>query len=214
MARNTLTLKPETETQEVLTASRPITFAEFLRLFGEDDLVELINGRVVKRMAAKTPHEDLFGWLYFILRGYVVARDLGIVLGSRTPVKIDGYNGRLPDILFVHKERQNIVTEDAVVEAPDLVVEIRSLGDKRSRVIGLMADYMRIGVPEIWLVDPQERVLKVFWLEGEKYREASLRKGVFRSKVVEGFWLKVEWLWQTNRPKEHEVLAKLLGWRI
>lgn len=214
MARNTLTLKPETETQEVLTASRPITFAEFLRLFGEDDLVELINGRVVKRMAAKTPHEDLFGWLYFILRGYVVARDLGIVLGSRTPVKIDGYNGRLPDILFVRKERQNIVTEDAVVEAPDLVVEIRSLGDKRSRVIGLMADYMRIGVPEIWLVDPQERVLKVFWLEGEKYREASLRKGVFRSKVVEGFWLKVEWLWQTNRPKEHEVLAKLLGWRI
>lgn len=214
MAKSILTLKPETETQEVLTADRPITFEEFLQLFSEDDLVELVNGRVVQRIAAKKSHEDLFGWFYFILRGYVTARDLGIVLGSRMPVRIDGYNGRLPDIVFVRKERQCIVTEDAIVEAPDLFVEIRSPGDRRSHVIGLMADYMRIGVPEIWLIDPQERVLRVFWIEEGKYREANFRKGVFRSKAIESFWLKVEWLWQYRRPKEHEVLLKLLGWRL
>jgi hypothetical protein len=85
MSKSMLTLNLETEVQEFLTADRPITFEEFLQLFGEDDLVELVNGRVVSRMAAKTPHEDLFGWLYFVLRGYVAARDLGIVLGSRNP---------------------------------------------------------------------------------------------------------------------------------
>lgn len=212
MAKSTLTLCPETETQEVLAADRPITFEEFLQLFGEDDLVELINGRVVQKMSAKTLHEDLFGWLYFVLRGYVVARNLGIVLGSRTPVRIDGYNGRLPDIVFVRKERQHIVTEDAIIEAPDLVIEIRSPGDRRSKVIGLIADYMRIGVGEIWLVDPDAKTLRVFWLEGSKYREVNQRKGIFRSKAIEGFWIKVEWLWE--RPKEHEVLAKLLGWKI
>lgn len=84
MAKSTLPLHPETEIQEVLTADRPITFEEFLQLFGEDDTVELVNGRVVSRMAAKTSHEDLFGWIYFILRGYVVARDLGMVQGRRS----------------------------------------------------------------------------------------------------------------------------------
>jgi len=71
---------------------------------------------------------------------------------------------------------------------------------------------MRIGVGEIWLVDPDAKTLRVFWLEGSKYREVNQRKGVFRSKAIEGFWIKVEWLWE--RPKEHEVLAKLLGWKI
>jgi len=169
---------------------------------------------VVSKMAAKTPHEDLFGWLYFVLRGYVAARDLGIVLGSRTPVRIDGYNGRLPDIVFVRKERLHIVTEDAIVEAPDLVIEIRSPGDRRSRVIGLIADYMRIGVFEIWLVDPQEKVLRVFWREEEGYKDFEFRRGIFRSRAIEGFWLKVEWLWSPKRPKEHQALANLLGWKL
>ncbi|MCS7264418.1 MAG: Uma2 family endonuclease [Armatimonadetes bacterium] len=211
MSKSTLTLHHETETQQVLTADRPITFEEFLRLFGEDDEVELVNGMVVQKMAARTSHEDLQGWLLSVLRVFVSAKNLGIVLGSRTPVKIDGYNGRLPDILFVRKERMHTVTEEAVLEAPDLVVEIRSPGDKRSKVIGLIADYMRIGVGEIWLVDPQEKVLRVFWLEGGKYQELSFRKGVFRSRAVEGFWLKVEWLWSSPRPKENEILSKLLG---
>jgi Uma2 family endonuclease len=189
----------------------PITFEEFLQLFGEDDLVELVNGRVVSKMAAKTPHEDLQAWLLSVLRVYVSIRDLGIVLGSRTPVRIDGYNGRLPDIVFVRKERLHIVTEDAIVEAPDLVIEIRSPGDRRSRVIGLIADYMRIGVFEIWLVDPQGKVLRVFWREGEGYKDFEFRRGIFRSRAIEGFWLKVEWLWSPKRPKEHQAPRKTSG---
>ncbi|MFN3422617.1 MAG: Uma2 family endonuclease, partial [Armatimonadota bacterium] len=116
--------------------------------------------------------------------------------------------------VFVRKERQHIITEDAIVEAPDLVIEIRSPGDRRSRVIGLIADYMRIGVKEIWLIDPQERVLRVFVLEGGKYRELTVKRGIFRSQVVDGFWIKVDWLWSPKRPKEHQVLAELLGWKI
>ncbi|MCS7193104.1 MAG: Uma2 family endonuclease [Armatimonadetes bacterium] len=211
MAKSILTLCHETETQQVLIADRPITFEEFLRLFGEDDEVELVNGRVVQKMAARTSYEDLQGWLLSVLRVFVSARDLGIVLSSRTSVKIDGCNGRSPDILFFRKERTHIVTEEAVLEAPDLVIEIRSPRDKRSKVISLIADYMRIGVSEIWLVDPQEKVLRVFWLEGGKYQELSFRKGVFKSRAVEGFWMKVEWLWSSPRPKENEILSKLLG---
>jgi Uma2 family endonuclease len=201
MGKSVLTLYPETETQEVLLAGRPITFEEFLQLFGEDDLVELVNGRVVSKMAAKTPHEDLQAWLLSVLRVYVSIRDLGIVLGSRTPVKIDGYNGRLPDIVFVRKEGLHIVTEDAIVEAPDLVIEIRSPGDRRSRVIGLIADYMRIGVFEIWLVDPQGKVLRVFGRKAKATRILISGAGFSVQRLLKIFGLKLNGF---GRPKDQK----------
>ncbi len=42
--------------------ARPITFDEFLEMFGEDDDVELVNGVGVQRMAAQLDHEKLFAW--------------------------------------------------------------------------------------------------------------------------------------------------------
>jgi Uma2 family endonuclease len=93
--------------QQVLVPPSPLTFDEFVDMFGEDDEVELIDGVVVKKMAARDPHENLFGWLYFVLRGYVAAKNLGIVRGSRTAVQVTEHRGRLPDVLFVRKEREH-----------------------------------------------------------------------------------------------------------
>jgi len=68
MPRNT-TLSEIREERTLLLPTRPLTFDEFVRLFGEDDDVELVDGMVVKRMAAKDIHEDLFRWLLFVIWG-------------------------------------------------------------------------------------------------------------------------------------------------
>ncbi len=81
-------LKKVTERRVLWVASRPVTFAEFLDRFGEDDDVELVDGVVVERMAAQLEHEKLFAWLFRLMGDYVEERDLGIVLGSRTAVEI------------------------------------------------------------------------------------------------------------------------------
>lgn len=204
-------LRRETERLQLLIADRPIIFEEFVRMFDEDDDVELVNGRVVTRMAAQLEHEDLFAWLFFILRGYVQAKDLGIILGSRTAVKIDGFNGRLPDLVFVDKERMNIVREDGIYGAPDLVIEIRSPTDRPSRCIALEADYCRLGVSEIWFIDPKLQEVRVLRKGRKGYHEEVVKVGILRSTMVQGFWLLVDWLWQKPRPKETDVLAKIFG---
>ncbi|MFQ5859768.1 MAG: hypothetical protein ACE5LU_29585, partial [Anaerolineae bacterium] len=61
----------------VLVPPRPLTFDQFVDLFGEDDDVELVDGVVVRRMAARDPHEDLNTWLITVLRAYVRAKELG-----------------------------------------------------------------------------------------------------------------------------------------
>jgi len=109
MARSSVAFAETREERILLMPTRLLTFDEFVRLFGEDDDVELVDGMVVKRMAAKDIHEDLQGWLLFVIRGYAEGKQLGIVRGSRTAVKITEHRGRLPDIVFVRAENAHIV---------------------------------------------------------------------------------------------------------
>jgi hypothetical protein len=40
-----------------------------------------------------------------------------------------------------------------------------------------------------------------------------MKRGVLRSEIVEGFWVKVEWLFKKPLPNELETLQRLLGVR-
>jgi len=215
MARS-VTLSEVREERNLLLPSslRPLTFEEFVTLFSEDDDVELVDGMVVQRVAAKDIHEDLFRWLFVLLTDYAEIKGLGIVRGSRTAVKITEHRGRLPDIVFVRKENVHIVQEDGIFGTPDLVVEIWSPGDRLSDMLAKEADYKSIGVPEIWLVDLQRKQVRVLRKGKEGYEEKVMKRGVLRSEVIEGFWLKVEWLFKRPLPNVIEALQKVLGRKI
>jgi Uma2 family endonuclease len=215
MARSVALSEVREERRLLLPSSlRPLTFEEFVRLFGEDDDIELVDGMVVQRVAARDIHEDLQGWLSFVLRGYAEAKGLGIVRGSRTAVKITEHRGRLADIVFVRKENAHIVQEDGIFGTPDLVVEIWSPGDRLSDMLAKEADYKSIGVLEIWFVDQQRRQVRVLRKGKEGYEEKVMKKGVLRSEIVEGFWVKVEWLFKRPLPNVIDALQKILGRKI
>jgi len=199
------------ETREVRFAPAPITSEEFLELFGEDDEVELVDGVVISRMAAFWKHEQLFSWLMQVVGAYVGAKDLGFVAGSRSAVVINTYRTRLPDMIFIRKERMNIITDKAIIDAPDWVMEIRSLGDRPSDMVALETDYRTLGVPEIWFIDQTNKRVRVLRKRGEDYEAEELTSGVLRSEVIEGFWLEVEWLFADEYPKAMDVLKRLLA---
>ncbi len=211
MALTVAELRKVRESRIALIPPRPLTFDEFVEMFNEDDDVELIDGMVVRRMAAQLEHEDLFGWLHALLWDYVEATGQGIVLGSRTAVQIHTYRGRLPDLLFVRWFRKSIVKRKGVYGAPDLVVEIISPSDKPSDIIALEADYRTIGVREIWLIDLPRKQVKVLRKRRKGYDEDFLTEGVLASEVIKNFWLRVEWLFAEKRPKVLDVLKQLLG---
>ena len=197
--------------RKVKVAKRPISVDEFLQIFGEDDEVELVDGVVVERMAATDVHEDVFRFLFVLLDLYVEAKGLGAVRGSRTLVPITPFKGRLPDILFVRKERLDILGEKALKGAPDLVVEIVSPGETRAEILQRQADYESIGVREFWIVDLPRREFRALSLNEKTGRleEMEVKEGVFESKVLAGFRLKVDWLWQRPLPNAIEILREL-----
>lgn len=204
-------LQERKEERTVLIPPRCITFDEFVDMFGEDDDVELIDGVVIRRMAAQGPHESLFGWLYVLLWEYTEAKDLGQIYGSRTAVEVHKYRGRLPDLLFVRRRRRSIVRQKGIYGAPDLVVEIISPHDRPSDAVALESDYCSLGVGEIWFVDQPRQRVRVLRKGRKGYREEVLTEGILKSKAIEGFWLDVEWLFRQPRPKVRDVLKQLLG---
>jgi Uma2 family endonuclease len=210
MARS-LALTEIREERRILLPPRPLTFEEFVALFGEDEAVELVDGMVIPIMAAKDIHEDLQGWLLLIVRLYVEALKLGIFRGSRTPVRISLHRARLPDLLFVRTEHADIVQEDGIFGTPDLIVEILSPTDTPSHLLALEADYRSIGVPEMWFVDLTKKQVRVLWRRDGDYEVRVMRKGVLRSRVIDGFWLRIEWLFQKPLPSALDILRQLLG---
>jgi Uma2 family endonuclease len=75
------------EASQVRVGERPITFEEYLDLPDPNHEYELVNGVLTRKMSAQLDHEYLQTWLITVLNGYASARDLGIVLGSRSAVR-------------------------------------------------------------------------------------------------------------------------------
>jgi Uma2 family endonuclease len=68
-----------------------------------------------------------------------------------------------PDIAFVRTERLPSPGEQLgfLELAPDIAIEIISPWDRPSRITEKVLEYLRAGVAEVWLIDPEERTLAV-----------------------------------------------------
>ena len=69
-----------------------------------------------------------------------------------------------PDLIFVSRAREHIITEAKIQGAPDLVVEILSPSTASRDWRDKLDLYERHGVAEYWLVDPVSEIVWVFRL--------------------------------------------------
>ena len=192
----------------------PLTVDEFYELIDEDSNAELVNGVIIMPSPASLPHEELFMFLAAALRTYVEAMGLGIVLGSRTAVRIDRHSAREPDVLFVRKSRRHIVRKQEIVGAPDLVVEIVSPGDCKIEIITKQAQYETIGVPELWLLDLRHERATILRLNRQRRYDVFFTgaSGLIEPMSVPGFTVKVEWFWRESgaRPNPLALVNSLV----
>jgi len=209
MTEVVLATSEEAEARIVRFADRAIDFETFLDLNENNDM-ELLNGVMVKKMAAQLEHEKLLAWLHTLLYLFVKQKSLGIVLGSRTSVEINTYRGRMPDLLFVRQDNMTIVQQRAIYGAPDMVLELVSPNDRPIGLLEVETDYRTIGVPEIVFIDQQKRRVRFFRRRGSDYHETILLEGTLTFETVPGFELQVQWLFADPRPDELALLNALL----
>jgi Uma2 family endonuclease len=202
-------LTPRTYTEE-LTGKRSISYQEFLDL-PEDVYAEWVDGEVVRKMSVSILHGECSQWLNWVLMGFVVARRLGKVFVD--PVQMrpgPGLPGRQPDIMFVAQDHLHRIRPQHVEGPSDLAIEIVSAESTLERG-EKYREYESGGVSEYWIVDPEGEVAEFYQADarGQYQRIEPTPDGVYRCREVEGFWLKVSWLWE--RPSPADTLALILA---
>ncbi|HIE27934.1 TPA: Uma2 family endonuclease [Candidatus Poribacteria bacterium] len=196
----------------VPSLAKKMTYEEFLAWLDEDIHAEWVNGEVVFMSPISGEHQDVGGFLLALIWHFVEAHQLGVIRYDPFQMKTGpDLPGRAPDILFVANENLSRLKRTHLEGPADLVVEIIS-PDSRGRDRGdKFYEYEQGGVREYWLIDPLRKQAEFYRLgEDGIYRFVPIGDdGIFRSSVLEGLWLKVDWLWQTPLP-----LSVLREWKL
>jgi Uma2 family endonuclease len=157
-------------------------------------------------------HQDLGSFLESVLRIYIEVNNLGALVRAPYVMKLAAISrGREPDLIFIGRDRMRLITRNYLNDPADLAIEIISPESKKRDTEIKFAEYQAAGVGEYWMLDPDYRKAEFYQLGVDgRYRRATIGPdGVYHSKAISGFWLKVEWLWQTPAPATLDVLREL-----
>jgi Uma2 family endonuclease len=147
-------------------AQKVLTWDEYVRGEPADlERYEIVDGVVIELPALSVGHQRVVRRLLRLLEDFVSSRSLGEIFPALLDVVVqrNPIRTRQPDLLFVRAENvPNLDKQQERLEfAPDLVIEVLSPSDSLAELLKKLNDYHRIGVKEVWLVNPLARTVEV-----------------------------------------------------
>ena len=154
-----------------LTESKLLTAEEYGRLENDGRLTELVRGRIVEMNRPFTSHGYLMSritallWQFVDQRGVgrIVSGDAGIIT-QRDPDSVRG-----PDVAFYSYGRIPCGPrpEGYWSASPELVIEIRSKGDRWKEIHQKVGEYLSVDVLMVAVVDPEPQRVHLFSADRE-----------------------------------------------
>ncbi|MSP61955.1 MAG: Uma2 family endonuclease [Myxococcales bacterium] len=148
----------------MVPARKRISAVEWSQRPETNRIEELIEGEVFLVPEPTTSHQDAVGNIFFALTEWARRTEAGRVFVAPTGVRLAWDTVVQPDVLFVAAARAEIICDEGIFGAPDLVVEVlspstaaRDRGDK-------LRLYERNGVSEYWIADTQARRIERYEL--------------------------------------------------
>jgi Uma2 family endonuclease len=136
-----------------LPDSPVVSVEEYLRTSYDPD-VEFVDGVLVERNVGE--------WLHSRAQSNIVCAiarkhpHLKVVSGLLSQTATARY--RIPDITVLLQAPQT----EYLLDPAFIAVEVLSEDDVMSRVIAKLKEYAAKGVPNVWLIDPRERLMWVY----------------------------------------------------
>lgn len=161
----------------------------------ERERYELYEGELIMVPSPNEYHQRISRNLGFLLYAFVKRHDLGSVYFAPLDVVLSDDIVLQPDILFIGKERADIIAEEGIKGAPDLVVEILSEATAKRDRTYKKSLYARYGVKEYWLVDPATKTIEVLELHEQGFDRTAVyslaEEAILESPLLAGLSIDV-----------------------
>ena len=153
-----------------MATAEKLTLEQFLALPETKPGCEYLDGEVVQKRMPSTAHIVIQRLLSFVFTVFLRDHPLGeagpewrCVFGPPGAER-----ARLPDFAFVATAHLGADTWSGPHWGPpDLAVEVLSPSDRPGDVAEKIVFYLTHGVALVWLIDPEERTVRVFAPSGE-----------------------------------------------
>jgi len=140
-----------------------LTYDDFV-LFPDDGMRhEIIDGEHYVTPSPNMRHQELLGRLHLEIALFLRQHpDVGRVFLAPFDVVFTKWDVVEPDLLFIARDQNDIVTPQNVQGPPALVIEILSRSTRRVDEQVKLRLFERGGVREYWLVDPEHDSVTLF----------------------------------------------------
>ncbi len=175
---------------------RTYTPEEFEALPEFDELYELVDGKLMKKPMPGDEHGRIGKQIDRKLTFLDPDEKLGMLWRDTTFDVGTGWMP-IPDLGFMVAERVPPKSPKSVKGVPDLVVEIHSPTDLRSRpereaVANKIKEWQKVGVRLIWAINPQKQQVEVYYSSQPKPVQVLTIEDVLDGEdVIPGFRLKL-----------------------
>jgi Uma2 family endonuclease len=134
-----------------------LNFDQFLEQCPEDGRYELVDGKMVKKLATRI-HYDVAGLIMDAIKDEIKRLQLNYVVNDVSVVltinKKGKEQGRHPDVSVINRDvwRSDRLNHRGIREPIQLAVEVVST-NWEDDYIDKLEEYERLGIPEYWIVD-------------------------------------------------------------
>jgi len=133
-----------------MAASVTVPVEEYLRTTYHPDM-EYVDGELVERHVGEHKHGCLQAEIVLELGARRRVRRFRIMTEVRLRVWGTKHRYRIPDACVMALPYHS---EPVLTTPPHLVIEIVSPDDEAADLLAKVSDYLRFGVPHVWLVNP------------------------------------------------------------
>lgn len=137
-----------------------VTVEEFMQMpESETERLELIHGEVISMSFGKTPHEFVKKNLNKILVPWLLQNSTAEVF-IETIYHVDDQNALIPDLSVLFPGRIDPKSAAWIQGAPEIAIEVVS-SESAARLEDKIELYLSHGSKSVWVVYPQQRVVRI-----------------------------------------------------
>lgn len=144
------------------------TYDDYRQLPDDGKRYEIIDGELYMSTSPTSHHQFIADNFLVVIAVYLKTNPVGKVVSAPLEVYFSKTNLAHPDVMFISKNRQDIIKLTQIKGAPDLVIEVLSPGtEKIDRTVKLKM-YAQFGVKEYWMAREKTATVEIYRRRGEE----------------------------------------------